>query len=231
LEKEARQAADAKASAEAAELAEYNRLKEERELENIFAGEGETFASIDPEDARKLAKPLYEKLAARQDARLREIQERVRRQEETLNQQARGAQESAVKKRVFEFQTKLAAAVPDIQQVIRTPGYKEFMSAPAQAGSVISTQDFLNQELLRGNVDYVVERIRRHAVNKPSLETVAQVSSVTTGVTAPVTPVKKEGYNEMKTRLEQRRTGIIKSGAEYRAAKKGTGLAMSTQVN
>jgi hypothetical protein len=223
-EREARLAVEAQRQNDLAALEEFNRVKRERDIESLMNVDDLEFNSLDPDDAKKLIKPIYERIVQTQEEKYNELATRLEEQRQFLAKQAQGAQEAYFQQKRDEFNSALAKEVPNIEQLTRTPAYKQFVESPHAPGSVVTMRDHLNEELRRGNAGYVIGKLKQFAQNKPNLANVAQVGSATTGYQAPVNKPEGDSLKTMRDRMNKLRANQI-SRQEYRALKRQTQAA------
>jgi hypothetical protein len=221
-EREARALADRKRLEDEKALAEYTRIKAEKEIENLYSGENNSFATVDPEDAKKIAGPLYAKFLEQRELMERQKRELEAKQQEFLNTRAYDKVREERERKNNDFNVRLRQAVPDIDYLINTRAYTKFLNTPHTPGSTVTNEAFFNHELSNGNYDYVIERYKQFAQGRPNPADIAQVSAVTTGDKAPASvPDAQKEYLSLKERVEMRRSGKIKNRAEYVKMKYG----------
>jgi hypothetical protein len=214
-ERNAWQAEQARIKAESERWAAYEQEKREKELEAAVTGEGVTYNSLDPEDARKLAKALQ----GVQEAKYQALADQLNAQQRALLEHAKGVQSAQTEQRQKEFFSALNAAVPNFASLVKTPGYQEFLKAPFSPGLHMTNEAVLNQELDQGNIGYVVDCVKDWAHGKPNPADIAQVSSANTGHQVVPVQTKPDAHAAMSQRLELMRSGKL-SREQFRNLKK-----------
>jgi hypothetical protein len=233
-EKRAREAEEELRRSQQAELEEYRRRKSEEEFAATMKSSVSDLTSVDPDDVPKIARPIYDKVMEASQAKYREMETRLEEQRRLLETREQESAAAADRAKRSEFYRKLYAAVPDLDKLRSTPAYLSFLRSPHVAGSRMTVQNHLNQELNMGNADYVIERFRQFAQGgaRPAPADIAQVATATAGDR--VVPVaeatgKKEPLESLKARVDARRMGKIKNVKDYRAKKYGTGARPPAQ--
>jgi hypothetical protein len=226
-ERAARQSLEDQRKQEQEELQAYNQLKRDRELEKLLNVENAEFVSLDPDDARKLLKPVYERLSQEQEQRYKALESQIEAQKALLAQQTLGQQEALVKQKQTEFNDLLVREIPNISQLLRTPGYKQFTASPMSPGSSVTMEEHLNQELQRDNLSYVVSKLKSFAQGKPSPADIAQVGTATTGYHAAVNEPVVDDLKALRDRLNKRRNREITRQAFRQEKQRVTARAAS----
>jgi hypothetical protein len=225
-ERRARAAAEERAKQKEQREAEWLRKQDEEEFAALMKASVADIASLDPEDVPKIAKPIYDRLMAANQAQLAELERKIDEQGRVIAARDRDIASAQSAYRKDEFSKKLYAAVPELRQLLKKSSYATFLRSPYVPGSKVSMETHLNQELAAGNEDYVLERYRQFVNGNPAprFEDIAQVAPSTTGDKAPPAPAPgKESIASLTARVNARRTGKIRNAAEYRAKKYGTG--------
>jgi hypothetical protein len=229
-EARAREAEEAERRLREEELERLRRERADEEFGDFMRKAAADLSSIDPEDAAKLARPIYERLKTEHEARYAELAARLDEQRKALSDRDAAAAGAARDRLIQDFRRRLYAAVPDFERLRHTAAYSRFLDSPHVPGSRITNRAHLDSEVFRGNQGYAVEAIRRFAAGIPrrDLSDIAQVGGSSTGDRAPA-PARdgggRDAYPAIKARVEAKRAGRIRSKAEYRALKQGNGAA------
>jgi hypothetical protein len=202
-------------------LEELNRIKQEQSLDELFSGLGTELTSIDPEDALKIAKPLYERITQDYETRYRSLATELESQKQVLAKERAEANKLLEGRQQQYVNAKLKEAVPDLETLIRTEAYAKFLGRPVTPGGRTTMQDYLNRELSLGNVDLVVNKFREFASARPNVADITQVGAVTTATRAVPEPARVDNISDLRSRVNARRSGQIRNNADYRAIKQG----------
>jgi hypothetical protein len=173
---------------------------------------------MDPEEAKRLIFPLYEKV--REQERLKAELEAVKKHldEQSSQFKDREIRELAESRRARQeaFDRRLREEVPDMDMIAKTRAYQKFLEAPVEPGSSQTNREALLWELNHGNEEYVINKMKRLSSQRPNRADIAQVDSAAPGPRS--VPALGSNADAVKQALEQRRSGKIKGGAAGYAA-------------
>jgi hypothetical protein len=221
IEREARIADEERFKTEKEKLAEYHKLQEEAEFQKLLSGDAADYVTLDPEDAKKLAQPLYNRLLQKQEEKYKALESKFEEQRKLIESQIQGSQKALKQENDYKVYVALEAAIPNFKEIVRSPAYAQFLQAPFSPGLNMSNQEVLNNELRYGNIQAVVEYMKRFAQGqRKDPGDIAQVSAVTTGVQASGESDVVDDRQRRKERLDKIRTGAI-SRSQFRDIKRG----------
>jgi hypothetical protein len=218
-ERAARVAEEARAHEERARLEEYNKREREQELERLLAGEDVEYATLDPDDVKKLVRPLYNKLSEIQEERHKALEARLEEQRRLVESQIEGSRQALENEDRARFYAALEAEIPNFRDFLKSSSYAAYLKAPFQPGFAQTNEEVLNKELQAGNVDLVVRHMKAFAQGKKNPADIAQVGATSGGAHAYAAASGKDEDSLRRERLELRRSGKI-SSEDYRAMKR-----------
>jgi hypothetical protein len=213
-ERQARQEEEQRYKDGLAQLEEFNRQQKEKEIEALLSGEGAEYVSLDPDDAKKLIQPLYNKLKAEQDQARRDLEAKLTEQSKLIEGQIKGSQEALEKENRTKFYAALESAIPNFKDFVKSPAYATYLKTPFQAGFRQTTEEVLNKELQAGNFDAVVNHLKNFALGRHNPADIAQVGGAAVSPQFSVT-TNVDADKARRDRLNMIRTGKI-SRAAYR---------------
>lgn len=160
-----------------ASLAEYNKLKEQQEIDNYLSGT-EKLNTIDADDARKLLSPLIKTIKSEQAS----TQERFRKEREALDQrfnELTQRERELTRRKAYDT---ILKAYPDMAEIQRNKAYQDVMSSPIAPGSDILVGTMVARDLQLGKTDYVMNVLKtiKDRMAVPDLTAVASVGSSST---------------------------------------------------
>jgi sulfite reductase alpha subunit-like flavoprotein len=180
---QAYQAAQAATQAAEAAKAELAALKQQVEIEQQLSQTAlAELTTIDPEDAKKLLRPIMASQQQREAALRKELEAQRKFIEEAQHHQLAQTE----KLRQEQLNAQILAQHPDFWEIQNTDTYKNFMAQ--KDGLSSKTRDQRAAEEYRaGNVGYVVDILKQVKATKPAITNIASVTPVQTG-SLPVTP-------------------------------------------
>jgi hypothetical protein len=199
---EQRKAGEARLKADQDALAEYSQLKRTQELEQLINTQHTELSSIDPEDAKKLLKLVHEY----NEISRKDMQARLDEQKQQLARQVQDTQAGLVQEQHNKFKDALTAAVPNIEQLVKSPEYRQFLKTPVSPGSKTTNEAMFQLELSQGNMGFVVSKMAEWAQAKPNPADIAQVSSAAAGFQAVPAVPETEDWRDL---LHKVRSGQI----------------------
>lgn len=142
--------------AELTKLRDYEAESRRRELEKSLNMEGEEFAGLDPEDAKKILRKAHELVRADQE----DLAGQVTELKQTLAEREARSQEAKAEAQRDETNRAILAAFPNFSQLQQDPDFQKFMASPVRPGSPVTNQMDLTQAYNLGQGDYVVASLK-----------------------------------------------------------------------
>jgi hypothetical protein len=210
-EREARKA-EAERSAEAARvLEEAERNRRAWELENSLNFEGVELNSVDPEDAKKIARSVIPVI----EDRNRKVEEELVRYKTMAEQQAKRLAEDGVRGARLEVEREVRAAVPEYDRLLASPEFIEYLKGPFYVGANYTRGAMMTWELDRGNAPFIIDQFKSFINSKPSLADQARVRGAALHG-APAAPARPGGDDRDRSLFEEVRSGRV-TVKDYRA--------------
>jgi len=161
---------------------ELQQLQLERELEKMLGENANEFATIAPEDAKRLLTPVVKMVKDSLGSTQNATKKALDAQQKKLDEHVTRLEQERVQAKVASLHKKLLTAHPDLEQLQKSQAYYQTMTAPVD-GSGLTVGQLVAAEFNRGNVDYVINVLNKMKDSQPSLESVAVVSPGSVGST------------------------------------------------
>jgi hypothetical protein len=199
------------------ELETYRAQATEEEIERALDFNGVEFEQLTPDEAKKIVRPVYERLVKRQDQKWKELDERNAELRRSFEEYTKATQMAQLEHSKRQWHAAIEAEVPNVGQVLSDPDFKAYLQSPIYPGSKTKRYTVLRQEYEAFNTQPVVAMIKDYLASRtpPSLESVTQVASASpSGVRAPEEK-KDASEDERREWYEKVRIGQM-SRDEYR---------------
>lgn len=165
--------------------ADLQDFKDDRDLDELLKSVGSEFASIDPEDAKKLLAPVLKAVRQQAATSTASLNKRLEDQTQHLQSKVQELETAAADRQVRKIRDTVLRAVPDLEELQKTDAYKAAMMAPIAPHSHILTGQLVAAELERGNTDYVIGVLNRIKQGQPQVESVVSVSPSSSAAAQP----------------------------------------------
>lgn len=189
---------------------ELQTLKDEHDLEELWKSVGSEFASIDPEDAKKLLTPVLKAIRQQSADSTATLNKKLEEQHQSLQNKVKDLENEANVARMRKVQETILKAVPDLEALQKTDAYKTAMMAPIAPHSNVLTGQLVAAEYERGNTDYVIG-VLNSIKGQTNLDSVASVSPSSMGASQVKAPeaesdgiLTADEIADMTTRLRMR---------------------------